>query len=120
MSEVLVSEGDWVLFNDSGFHPLRVDIKQAAKVTPKLVKLNGLGWPRQCHRLAVVAAVADEQTALRLRDSINGVAGEFQRRQRAAEEERSRRVSEARQAATKQIAKIVAAHPAAHFNREEA
>ncbi len=109
MSEVEVKPGGWVLFRTgSGYRPLEVEIRQAERVTPKLVRFVGDRWPRQCNRLAVVAAVDSEDAAKRIQDSIAGVSGEFERRRRAAEDERSRRITEARDAAEKQIARIVA------------
>lgn len=101
--------GEWILFRSaSGYDRIAVEIKQAEKVTPKLVKFSG-SWPRQCGRLDVVASFVDEETARRVRDSIGGVAGEFERRRRAAEDERSRRVTEALTAANQQVARIIAA-----------
>lgn len=106
--EVQVRVGDWVLFNrDRSYDQISVEIKQAAGVTPKLVKFAG-GYPRQVNRLSVVAAFADKDTADRVRNGIAGVAGEFSRRRRLAEDERSARVTAALEAATKQVARLVA------------
>lgn len=99
--------GDWVLFHGSSYDKVSVELKQAAKITPSLVKFDG-SWPRQCNRISVVAAFADKATAERVRDSINGVAGEFNRRRREAEDERTRRITEALAAANRQVERIVA------------
>jgi hypothetical protein len=100
--------GDWVLFRNSERDRVAVDMKQAAKVTPSLVKFDG-GYPRQCHILSVVAWFADKQVAENVRDSIGGIAGEFNRRRRLAEDERSRRITQALVAANQQVARVIAA-----------
>jgi hypothetical protein len=77
-------------------------------VTPKLVKFVGSQWPRQCSILDLVASFKDEGTARRTADSIGGVAGEFNRRRRAANEEKTRRVTEALTAANRSVERIIA------------
>jgi hypothetical protein len=105
--EVQVRVGDWVLFNrDRSYDQISVEMKQAEGVTPKLIKFAG-GYPRQINRLSVVAAFADKDTADRVRNSIAGVAGEFARRRRLAEDERSARVTAALEAASKQVSRLV-------------
>lgn len=106
--------GDWVLFRTStSYERVRVEVRQVAKTTPKLVKLEGRHWPRQCNLLDVVGVVPDKPTALRLQDAIAGVSGEFERKRRAAEDERSRRITEALIAANKQVARLIASGIAA-------
>lgn len=99
--------GEWVLFRDDRHDPISVSIKQAEKVTPSLVKFSG-NWPRQCHILSVVASFPDKETAERVRDSIGGVAGEYIRRCRSAEDERAARVASALEKANRQVEAIVA------------
>jgi len=107
MSEVPVSAGDWVLFRTEGsYDRVAVELKQAEAVTPKLVKFAG-GFPRQCHRIGVVAAFADKAEAERARDGIAGIAGEFARRRRAAEDARSAAITAALTAANKQIERLL-------------
>jgi hypothetical protein len=111
--EVAVKQGDWVLFRtDSAYERVKVSIAQAAKVTPKLIRFEGAMYPRQCGRIAVVAAFPDEQSAREVRDAIGGVSGEFERRRRIAEDTRSQRITEALTAANKQIASIISARHA--------
>lgn len=100
-------QGGWVVFRRSSYDPVSVDVRQVAKITPSLVKFEG-GWPRQCNRLSVVAYFSDKATAERVKDSINGVAREFSRHRRAIEDERSRRITEALEAANRQVERIVA------------
>lgn len=108
--EVAVSPGDWVLFRtDASYERVKVEVKQASKVTPRLVKFEGDRHPRQCGRLGVVAAFTDETTAMQVRDAIAGISGEFERRRRAAEDERSQRITTALTAANKKIAELIAA-----------
>lgn len=109
MSGGVPNEGDWVLFrNESSYERVAVQCCQAERVTPKLVRFVGSRHPRQCSILSVVASYADKETAERMRDKIAGVAGEFSNRRRAAEEEKSRRVTAALEAAHQSIAKLLA------------
>lgn len=109
MSEVNPNVGDFVLFRSNGsYERVTVEVKQAAKVSPRLVKFVGTSYPRQCSILEVVASFPDEATALRVKDSIAGVAGEFSRRRRAAEAERTRRVTDALTAANRTVEEIIA------------
>jgi len=111
MSEVPVAMDDWVLFrSESSYDPVAVQMKRATQVTPKLVRF-GANHPKQCHRLSVVAAFPKQADAERVRDAIAGVAGEYQRRRRAAEDARSAAITAALTAANKQIARLLP-HPA--------
>lgn len=115
MTEVSVAAGDWVLFrNDRSYDPVSVEMKQAEGVTPKLVKFAGTRHPRQCHRLSVVAAFAEKADAERARDGIAGIAGEFARRRRAAEDARSAAITAALAAANKQIARLLTTQEPPH------
>lgn len=107
MADVTPKAGDWVLYRGR-YERVSVEMQQADKVTPKLVKFTGTGWPRQCAMVAVVASFADKETAARVRDAIAGVAGEFSRRRRAAEDERSKRITQALTAANAQVDRILA------------
>jgi len=107
-NEVAVQPGDWVLFRtDSLYDRISVEIKQADKTTPKLVKFMGSRWPRQCSRTGVVAAFADKEAAERTRDAISGVAGEYLRRRRLADEDHTQRIKAAITAAHKQVSAIL-------------
>jgi len=83
-------------------------MKQAEKVTPRLVKFVGANYPRQCGILEVVGSFADKATAERVSDSIGGIAGEYERRRRAAQDELSARMTAAITAANQQIARLIA------------
>ena len=106
---VPVKAGDWVLFHGSSYDPVAVILRQAEKKTPSLIKFKGGGFPRQCNVISVVGAFADKETAERIKNNIDGVAGEFYRRRRAAEDERSRRITEALTAANQQIQRLISA-----------
>jgi hypothetical protein len=108
MGEVTPKAGEWVLFRNGSYERVAVEMKQAEKVTPSLVKFSG-GYPRQCNILSVVASFTDRGVAEQARDAIGGIAGEFNRRRRAAEDERSRRITEALEAANRQVEAILAA-----------
>jgi hypothetical protein len=108
VSAIVPKAGEWVLFRDSDYAPFRVAIKQAAKVTPKLVRFEGTQYPRQCSLLNVTASFASEEVAKRVAEQIGGVGGKFEKRRRAAEDERSSRITAARAAAEAQVIKIVA------------
>lgn len=102
--------GGWVLFRRPGsYERVSVSIAQVEKVSPRIIKFTGTHYPRQCGVLDVVACLPTKELAERVRDAIGGVSGEFEHRRRAAEDERSRRVTEALTAANRQIEKIVAA-----------
>lgn len=107
-SALIPSAGDWVVFRNDRYDPVAVQMKQAAKVTPSMVKFVGAYHPRQCHVISVVAAFTDEADAAKARDAINGIAGEFYRRRRAAEDEKSRRIIAAIAAANQQIDQYLA------------
>lgn len=108
MVEVRPAAGEYVLFRTgSEYSPVTVELKRAAKITPSLVKFDG-GYPRQCNILSVVASFASEEVARNVRDAIGGVAGEYDRRRRVANEQRSAAMTAAITAANKQIAAIVA------------
>jgi|GEM_PF-2757879 len=98
--------GEWVLYRLD--EKVVVRVAQVEKLTTSLVKFKSEFWPKQCYRLSVVASFAEKETAEWVRDSIAGVDGEFRRRKRAAEDERSRRITEALTAANRQVEALVA------------
>lgn len=104
----IANAGDWIVFKNDRYDPVSVEMKQAIKVSPSIIKFEG-GYPRQCHILSVLASFADKPAAERVRDSINGVAGEFRRRRRVIEDERSEKITKALEKANRQIERIVAA-----------
>ncbi|GAO78680.1 hypothetical protein [Sphingopyxis sp. C-1] len=104
----IANAGDWIIFKGDRSDAVSVEMKQAIKVSPSIIKFEG-GYPRQCHILSVVAAFTDKAAAERLRDSINGVAGEFRRLRRVIEDERSEKITKALEKAHRQIERIVAA-----------
>lgn len=103
----IANAGDWIVFRSDRYDAVSVSMKQALKVSPSIIKFDG-GYPRQCHILSVVASFADKSSAERVRDSINGVAGEFGRRRRTIEDERSEKITAALAKANRQIERIVA------------
>ncbi len=108
MGEVVVNLGDWVLFRNSRYERVAVELRQAAKVTPALIKFEGTLHPRQCNRIAVVAAYPDKARAEQVRDAIGGVAGEFSRRRRVIEDERSEKITAALAKANRAVERIIA------------
>lgn len=105
----LPNAGDWVLFRlASSYHKVAVEMKQAERVTPRLVKFVGAHYPRQCGILEVVASFSDKATAERVRDAIGGIAGEYERRRRSAHDELSARLTAAITAANQQVRRAIA------------
>lgn len=101
--------GQWVVFEDSGFIRFTFGRALVEKVTPKQVTVSrNTRWTKRLSLLWIRACVATEDEAKLLIQSLDGVAGEFRRRLRAAEDDRSKRVAEADDAARKQIARLIA------------
>ena len=103
------SRGDWVLFRWSDYERVKVELRQVEKVTPKLVKFAGpCPWPRQCTRLNIVGVLPTKEAGMAAQQAIAGIAGEFEQRRRAAEDERSRRQTEAVAAANRKVDAAIA------------
>lgn len=108
MTGVVPKVGEYVLYrSDRAYDPVKVEIKRAAKVTAAMVKFDG-GYPRQCSLLSVVGSFASEDLAKAVRDRIGGAAGEYARRKRIADDQRSAAMTAAITAANRQVAAIVA------------
>jgi hypothetical protein len=105
MSEYLdVKAGDWLVFQDFG-----AKVGQVAQVTPKLIKFTR-DWrlPRQIRRDSTIyGAFADKDEADRLKQSIDGIMGEYARRASAANSDARARIAVAKEAADKQIAALL-------------
>lgn len=100
--------GAWVLFRDnSEYRPIEVRMKQATKVTGKTVYFDSQ-WPKQTSILNVVASFEDQTVATSVLERINGgVSGEYEQRRRSAEDERSRRITEALVSAQARVRVII-------------
>lgn len=99
--------GDWAIFRVSAYDHYRGEVAQITKVTPTLVKLERTSWPRQAKLLDLLGTAPTREQAERIRDGLAGIGGEFNRRRQAADEERSRRVTAAREAAAESVQRLI-------------
>lgn len=96
--------GEYVIWRDWG-----LNVREIAQVTPKLIKLRRGGYPSQ-FQIAdkrILAFVPDYETAVRLKDSIAGVDGEFHRRRAAADRDRTQRVDAASDARDRAVERLI-------------
>ena len=99
------SAGAYVIWRDWD-----INVREIAQVTPKLLRLKRGGYPGQLRidDKRIIAFLPDRETAMRLKDSIGGVDGEFHRRRAVADQDRNQRVQAAEEARDNAIARLLA------------
>lgn len=98
MADETLVPGCWILVKGWSDGILNPDIEEVVQVTDKLVRFKGYGnRARQTSKAEVIAAFPSMDEAVRLKEALNGVRGE-----------RDRRVTAANDAASKAAAKLIA------------
>jgi hypothetical protein len=101
--------GEWAVYLESPrYYPYRCEVRRIASVTPKLIKFEEQGWPRQIGRDDLRATLPNKHAADLLCQSLNGVSGEYERREEAARIEFSAKKASARLAADRVTARLIA------------
>lgn len=94
--------GDWLIYRE-----YRIEARQIDRITPQQYRFTGR-WPRQLGKgdRRILGFVAEKDVAERLKQSIDGIDGEYSRREREAKDEYRRRESAARDSRDATIARL--------------
>lgn len=110
MEELEPKAGDWIVYNNVlSCNRFAFNRAQVEKVTPAQIRVASSSWGhRIVKRISVRACLPTQESADLLIQSLDGASGEFEKRRRAAEDEKSRRVTEAMAATAKVVDRLIA------------
>lgn len=104
-----INEGDWVVYWYDSYNGKRYHSGCVSKATAKMLRLAKSSlYDRQTKRERVVAVFPTQELAAQLCQVLDGPIGEFNRRRRAADIDHNQRISAAREAMGRQVARIIA------------